>query len=207
MLGRKDRGQLELLNIGSLRGLIPDDHVLARIDDVPDVAWCRAEVWGLYCPDKGRPGIDPEVAVRPMPAGFLPGIVQGRRLVRDAQVTPAIRWFTVCALHEALPDHSSLTRIRQRWGEGEFRRACTRLDPTPWTSVRPPTPSLKTQSCRIHAPCLAGRRAMPGVLAIDGGVRLSAGLERKCGRRRRGTRPRRQSEAPDPIPALRQGRR
>ena len=40
-----------------------------------------------------------------------------RRLMREAQVNLAIRWFVGHALHEALPDHSSLTRIRQRWGE------------------------------------------------------------------------------------------
>ncbi len=30
-------------------------------------------------------------------------------------------------MHEALPDHSSLTRIRQRWGEDVFRRVFTRV--------------------------------------------------------------------------------
>jgi hypothetical protein len=36
------------------------------------------------------------------------------------QVT--IRWFIGYGLHEDLPDHSSLTRIRQRWGAERFRR-------------------------------------------------------------------------------------
>jgi len=127
MLGRKERGQLELFITGSLRELIPDDHVLVRIDDVLDLRWLRAEVLGLYCPDNGRPGIDPEVAVRLMLAGFLLGIVHDRRLIREAQVNLAIRWFIGYALHEALPDHSSLTRIRQRWGEDMFRRIFTRV--------------------------------------------------------------------------------
>jgi transposase len=127
MLGRKERGQLELFITGSLRGLIPNDHVLVKIDQVLDLGWLRAEVWGLYCPDNGRPGIDPEVAVRLMLAGFLLGIVHDRRLIREAQVNLAIRWFIGYALHEALPDHSSLTRIRQRWGEDMFRRIFTRV--------------------------------------------------------------------------------
>ena len=38
-----------------------------------------------------------------------------------------IRWFVGYALHEALPDHASLTRIRQRWGEDVFRQVCTRV--------------------------------------------------------------------------------
>ena len=128
MLGRKERGQLELFITGSLRDLVPDDHVLVRIDRLLDLSWLRAEVAGLYCADNGRPGIDPEVAVRLMLAGFLLGIVHDRRLMRGEarpatgsrggpnQVNLAIRWFIGYALHEALPDHSSLTRIRQRWG-------------------------------------------------------------------------------------------
>jgi IS5 family transposase len=62
------------------------------------------------------------VAVRLMLAGFLLGLVHDRRLLREAQVNLAIRWFAGYGLHEALPDHSSLTRIRQRWGEERFRR-------------------------------------------------------------------------------------
>ena len=57
-----------------------------------------------------------------MLAGFLLGVVHDRRLMREAQVNIAIRWFVGYGLHEALPDHSSLTRIRQRWGEERFRR-------------------------------------------------------------------------------------
>ena len=54
--------------------------------------------------------------------GFLLGIVHDRRLMREAQVNIAIRWFVGYGFHETLPDHSSLTRIRQRWGAERFRR-------------------------------------------------------------------------------------
>jgi transposase len=122
MLGRKERMQLEFFVCGSLRDLVPDDHVLARVDRVLDLSWLREEVAEAYARDLGRPGIDPEAAVRLMLAGFLLGIVHDGRLVREAQVNLAIRWFAGFGLHERLPDHSSLTRIRQRWGADRFRR-------------------------------------------------------------------------------------
>ena len=121
MLGRKNRDQLELFVSGSLEQLVPEDHVLARVDRVLDLGWLHEELADCYCPDNGRPGIDPEVAVRLMLAGLLLGIVHDRRLLREAQVNLAIRWFIGYGLHERLPDHSSLTRIRQRWGETRFR--------------------------------------------------------------------------------------
>lgn len=112
---------------GSLRDLIPDDQVLARVDRVLDLSWLRAEVRGCYAADgAGRPGIDPVVAIRLMLAGFLLGIVHDRRLMREAQGNIAIRWFVGFALHERRPDHSSLTRIRQRWGADLFRQVFTR---------------------------------------------------------------------------------
>ncbi len=122
MLGRRDRSQLELFVTGSLEQLVPEDHVLARVDRVLDLGWLHGEVAECYCADNGRPGIDPEVAVRLMLAGLLLGIVHDRRLMREAQVDLAIRWFIGYGLHERLPDHSSLTRIRQRWGEARFRQ-------------------------------------------------------------------------------------
>ena len=120
MLGRKGCNQLELFVAGSLDQLVPEDHVLARVDRVLDLGWLREEVADCYCVDNGRPGIDPEVAVRLMLAGLLFGIVHDRRLMREAQVDIAIQWFIGYGLHVRLPDHSSLTRIRQRWGETRY---------------------------------------------------------------------------------------
>ena len=121
MLGRKSRDQLELFVAGPLEQLVPEDHVLARVDRVLDLSWLREEVEDCYCADNGRPGIDPDVAIRLMLAGLLLGMVHDRRLLREAHVNVAIRWFIGYGLHERLPDHSSLTRIRQRWGEARFR--------------------------------------------------------------------------------------
>lgn len=121
MLERRARGQLEFFVCGSLRDLVPDDHVLARVERVLDLSWLHEEVAEVYAPGVGRPAIDPEAAVRLMLAGFLLGLVHDRRLMRKAQVNLAIRWFAGFGLNDRLPDHSSLTRIRQRWGVERFQ--------------------------------------------------------------------------------------
>lgn len=122
MLGRQERWQEDLFVAGPLRDLIPDDHILKRVDKVLDLSWLRDEVRDCYDVQKGRPGIDPEAAVRLMIAGLFQGITKDRQLMRDAQVNLAIRWFAGYRLHEKLPHHSSLTRIRQRWGEHRFKK-------------------------------------------------------------------------------------
>jgi transposase len=122
VIGKQDRWQEDLFVAGPLRDLIPEDHVLKRVNQVLDLSWLRDEVRDLYNEGEGRPSIDPEAAVRLMLAGFFEGIVHDRKLMRAAQVNLAIRWFAGYRLHEKLPDHSSLTRIRQRWGPDRFRR-------------------------------------------------------------------------------------
>jgi hypothetical protein len=91
MLERRARGPLEFFICGSLRDLIPDDHVLVRVDRVLELDWLHDEVAELYADGVGRPAIEPEAAVRLMLAGFLLGIVHDRRLMREAQVNIAIR--------------------------------------------------------------------------------------------------------------------
>lgn len=122
MVGNQDRWQDDLFVACTLRELIPEDHILRRVNKVLDLTWLRSEVKGLYDEYQGRPSIDPESAVRLMLAGFFQGIVHDRKLMREAQVNLAIRWFAGYKLHQKLPHHSSLTRIRQRWGEERFRR-------------------------------------------------------------------------------------
>jgi len=120
MLG--DREVQEPLFIpGSLRDLIPDDHILKQVAAILDLRWVRDAVKDCYTLDNGRPSVPPECAVRLMLAGFFLGIVHDRKLMREAQVNLAIRWFAGYALDQSLPEHSSLTRIRQRWGAARFR--------------------------------------------------------------------------------------
>lgn len=126
MQSRRDRWQEDIFVACPLRDLVPDDHIFKRVDAVLDLDWLHEEVADCYCQDNGRPSIDPESALRLMLAGFLEGIVQDRRLMRRAQTDLAFRWFMGYRLDEKLPDHSSLTRIRRRWGVERFRKVLLR---------------------------------------------------------------------------------
>ena len=101
---------------------IPDDHILKRVDRVVKLGWIRDEVRHLYSGTLGRPSIDPEAAIRLMLAGFFHGIVHDRKLMREAQVNLAYRWFAGYRLDERLPDHSTLSKLRKRWGVDLFRK-------------------------------------------------------------------------------------
>jgi transposase len=122
VIGNQRRWQEDLFVAGPLSSLIPNDHILKQVDKVLDLSWFRREVADCYNATTGRPSIDPESALRLMLAGYFQGVVYDRKLMREAQVNLAIRWFAGFRLDETLPEHSSLTKIRQRWGMERFKR-------------------------------------------------------------------------------------
>ena len=72
--------------------------------------------------ERGRPSFDPVVFFKLQLVMFFEGIRSERQLIETASLNLAHRWYLGYALDEALPDHSSLTRIRQRLGIGIFER-------------------------------------------------------------------------------------
>ena len=55
---KKERNQLEFV---SIEELVPEDHLLRKIDAAVDFNKIYEFVEDLYCPDNGRPSIDPVV--------------------------------------------------------------------------------------------------------------------------------------------------
>jgi len=52
------------LQIVDLEGMVPQDHLLRKIDRVVDFAHIYDLVEHLYCEDNGRPAVDPVVLVK-----------------------------------------------------------------------------------------------------------------------------------------------
>jgi hypothetical protein len=61
----------------------------------------------------GRPSIDPIVFFKLQLVMFFEGIRSERQLMRHAADRLSVRWYIAYDLGEPLPDHSSLTRIRE----------------------------------------------------------------------------------------------
>jgi transposase len=54
--------------------------------------------------------------------GYLFGIPSERRLLREVQVNLAYRWYLGYDLDEAIPDHSIMTKCRERFSAAFFER-------------------------------------------------------------------------------------
>ncbi len=120
MMGKKERQLAPLINV-SLEELVPQDHFYRHLERTLDLSFVRAFVQGTYA-GGGRPSIDPIVFFKLQLVMFFEGIRSERLLMRHAEDRLSVRWFLGYDLDEPLPDHSSLTRIRTRYGVEMFRR-------------------------------------------------------------------------------------
>jgi transposase len=103
--------QLEMVYI---ENLVPQDHLLRKIDKYIDFSFIRDLTRELYCQDNGRPALDPIILFKMLFIGYLFGIRSERQLVRDIEVNVAYRWFLGFSLTDKVPDHSTISQNRRR---------------------------------------------------------------------------------------------
>ena len=114
-MGTKERNFQPLPEDISLEDLVPEDNFYRRLQEKLDLSFVRELVEDLYAAS-GRPSVDPEVFFRLQLVMFHEGIRSERELMRIVSDRLSVRWYVGYDLHEPLPDHSSLTRIRDRFG-------------------------------------------------------------------------------------------
>ncbi len=120
MLGSKARLFAPLVNV-SLEELVPQDHFYRHLEQSFDLTFVHELVQSLYA-SGGRPSIDPVVFFKLQLILFFEGLRSERQLMRVAADRLSLRWYLGYDLSEPLPDHSSLTKIRARYGITIFRR-------------------------------------------------------------------------------------
>lgn len=103
--------ELEMVTIDQL---VPDDHLLRKIDKVIDFSFIYEKVRPYYCEDNGRPPIDPVMLFKMMMVGYLYGIRSERQLEKEIQTNVAYRWFLGLGLTDSVPHHSTISLNRHK---------------------------------------------------------------------------------------------
>jgi len=120
MMGKKERHFAPLIHV-SVEELVPQNHFYRHLEHTLDLSFVREFVHETYAVG-GRPSIDPVVFFKLQLVMFFEGLRSERQLMRHAADRLSVRWYVGYDLGEPLPDHSSLTRIRERYGVDIFRR-------------------------------------------------------------------------------------
>src|SRR5262249_8567603 len=97
----------------SLEELVPPNNFYRYLDATLDLSFVRTWVQDCYATG-GRPSIAPVVFFKLQLIMFFEGLRSERKLIEIASLHLAHRWYLGYRLDEPLPDHSSLTRIRER---------------------------------------------------------------------------------------------
>ena len=105
------QGQIEVVLLDEM---IPEDHLLRRIDRSVDFSFIHELCRPLYSADNGRPAIDPELLFRMMFVGYLYGVKSERRLEEEVNYNLAYKWFCGLGLTEKAPDATTLSVNRKR---------------------------------------------------------------------------------------------
>ena len=102
----QNRNQVEIICI---EDLVPQDHLLRKIERAVDFKKIYDFVEDLYCEDNGRPSIDPVILFKMVLIQHLYGIRSLRRVADEVSLNVAYRWFLGYSINENTPHFSTLS--------------------------------------------------------------------------------------------------
>ena len=126
MMGIKERNFRPLRDDLSLEALVPKGNFYRRLEERVDLSFVRELVLPLYA-GCGRHSVDPVVFFKLQLVLFFEDLRSERQLMEVVADRLSLRWYVDYDLCEPLPDHSSLTKIRERYGPEVFRNFFERI--------------------------------------------------------------------------------
>ena len=118
MMGQLEGGSAKLFYEFSLEDMVPQNHLLRKIDQFLNFDDLRAYLKPFYS-HTGRPSIDPELMCRMLIVGYCFGIRSERQLCDEVHLNLAYRWFCRLGIEDAVPSHSTFSKSRH----GRFRES------------------------------------------------------------------------------------
>ena len=97
---RRKNEQYQMVCIGDL---VPQGHLLRKIEKAIDWDFIYELVEDKYCQDNGRPSIDPVTLIKIPMIQYLYGIKSMRQTIKEIEVNVAYRWFLGLDLMDSVP--------------------------------------------------------------------------------------------------------
>ena len=107
--------QIQMVSIDQL---VPQDHLLRKIDNCIDFSFIYDLVEDKYCPDNGRPSIDPVTLIKIPLIQYMYGIKSMRQTIKEIEVNMAYRWFLGLGFYDKVPHFSTFGKNYKRRFEG-----------------------------------------------------------------------------------------
>lgn len=106
------------MQIISIDELVPEDHLLRKIDKYIDFTFIYDLVEDKYSTKTGRPSIDPVTLIKIPIIQYMYGIKSMRQTIKEIEVNMAYRWFLGLDFYDKVPHFSTFGKNYKRRFEG-----------------------------------------------------------------------------------------
>ncbi|MCY9376991.1 IS1182 family transposase, partial [Bacillus sp. T17B1] len=113
MLSKHSKDQREQLEVFALSELVPEDHLVRKMEEAMDFSFIYDQVAPLYS-SKGRPSIDPVVLIKMVLIQYVFGHRSMRETIKRIETDVAYRWFIGYGLSEKIPHFSTFSKNYER---------------------------------------------------------------------------------------------
>ena len=110
----KQRFKNDCIILNTLDDLVPQEHLVRKLDNCIDFTFIEDLVKDLYS-DFGRPSIPPVVLFKLIFINIIFGINSMRRTCEECKVNIAYRWFLGLSMYDDIPNYST-------WSQNYIRR-------------------------------------------------------------------------------------
>ena len=114
MIKEQTNDQQQQYELICIEEMVPEDHLLRKIDKYIDFSFIRELTNEYYCLDNGRPAIDPITLFKILIIGYLFGIRSERKLMEEIRYNMAYRWFLGYTFTTPIPSHSTISKNRTK---------------------------------------------------------------------------------------------
>ena len=97
----------EQMMMFSMDDMVPQNHMLRLIDKAINWNFIYDLVEEKYCPDNGRPSMDPVMLIKIPFIQYLYGIKSMRQTMKEIEVNVAYRWFLGLDMLDPVPHFST----------------------------------------------------------------------------------------------------
>ena len=106
MMTKNQTNEREQLEILTIEQLVPQDHLVRKLDEAIDFSFIYPLVENLYS-TIGRPSIDPVVLIKMTFIQYTFGIRSMRQTIKEIETNMAYRWFLGFGFHTEVPHFST----------------------------------------------------------------------------------------------------
>ena len=114
MLQKNSKSKTDQTQIISVEELVPQEHILRKINKYIDFDFIYDLVEDKYCLDNGRPSIDPVVLMKIIFIQYLFNIRSIRQTIKEIEVNIAYRWFLGYDFYDKIPHFTTFSQNYRR---------------------------------------------------------------------------------------------